>query len=190
VDAPPRKLTTTCAAVTTNYSGYEDTLTTNCSFDAACDAVQCGALWSPYDANLCRRALCHSSDECAMGERCVAPPLLGDFNCYFDYFSDGHYAQSLQPDCSCRFEPSECAPRAYCLPAADYPPANDCPIAGMTCDDLSNAQGPFDWLAPVTLAAASTSDLVIALNDCSTKIQAAYAAACQGGGGQGGAPSL
>ena len=56
--------------------GGPGTLTANCSFEAACDTVECGALWSPYDANLCVRALCHSSAECASGQRCVAPPLL------------------------------------------------------------------------------------------------------------------
>jgi hypothetical protein len=179
-----RKLSSTCEAVPVwAADGTEDTIMTNCSFESACKAVGCGSLWSAYDASMCRRPLCHSSAECGTGERCVAPPLLGDFNCYFDPVS----AATVDVDCSCGFELSECAPRAYCLSAADYPPADDCDVTKLTCYQLSYSQGPFDWLGPLQLE--STSDLGVALDDCQTKIRAAYTA-CQGGaGGEGGGHS-
>jgi hypothetical protein len=117
------------------------------------------------------------------GRRRSGGRLLGDFNCYFDYFSgDGQ-----QADCSCAFEESECAPRAYCLSAADYPPENDCRVEQMSCEQLADGYvAPFDWLWPVTSQADSTSDLVSALGDCEEKIHTACVA-CQGG--EGGGPS-
>ncbi len=189
-DATPHKLSSACEPVPIWEGGYEDSLTTNCSFEAACEAVKCGTLWSAYDANMCRRPLCHSSAECGSGERCIAPPLVGDFNCYFNAENNSDfYEHNLQSDCSCLLELSECAPRAYCVSAADYPPADDCPVASMTCDQLNDLAfgvvGPFDWLSPITSAAENTSDLVIALSDCASKSQDAYAA-CEGHGGNGG----
>jgi hypothetical protein len=94
-------------------------------------------------------------------------------------------------DCTCGgFEETECAPRAYCVPAADYPPANDCLVASMTCCQLSiGYYGVFDWLAPLQLP--SDSDFAVALADCQHAIQTAYrAASCDcGHAGQGGAAS-
>jgi len=186
VRATPHKLSTTCAVVPVwepdNTS--EDTVTTNCSFESACKAFGCGGLWSPYDAHMCRRPLCHSSAECGTGERCVAPPLLGDFNCYFDPIS----SPAVNADCSCEFEQTECAPRAYCLSAAEYPAESDCDVAHMTCEQLGYLYyAPFDYLSPLMLD--GTSDLSIALGDCESKIHTAYAA-CQGGaGGEGGGHS-
>ncbi len=186
--APRRKLSSTCEVVPVADppGDSEDTIWANCSFESACQAVGCGGLWGPYDANMCRRPFCTSSADCASGERCVAPPLLGDFNCYSDYFSPG----TARPDCSCEFEDSECAPRAFCLPVADYPSQDDCPVEGMSCDELAYGYpAPFDYLSPIISLADGTSDLVVALDACASKIQDAYAACRGGSGGEGGRPS-
>ncbi|HTQ04533.1 MAG TPA: hypothetical protein VMI54_11785 [Polyangiaceae bacterium] len=184
-EARPQKLSTTCEPVLTAEGTYQDTTTTDCTFESACAAAHCGTLWSAYDANMCRRPLCRSSDECGEGERCMAPPLLGDVTCYFDpEYPDGF---SVASDCSCSFLPTECAPRAYCLPAADYPPENDCPVEHMSCDDLSvGYDAAFDWLS--SLEIPDGSDLGSALASCQSKIQAALPA-CESGGGDGGGHS-
>jgi len=60
----------------------------------------------------------------------------------------------------------------------------------MTCDELSyGIYAPFDWLGSVIAATESTSDLVVALDDCSNKIRDAYANCGGGHGGEGGAQS-
>lgn len=184
-EMPRHKLNDACPTVTTASGSYGDTLTTDCNTLAeACQALHCGEPQSAFDENGCYRNACYTSASCASGERCVAPVLLGQTDCVPSTYGDW----GLDSGCECNFKTtSDCSENGYCLPAADYPVANDCVTTGKTCDELGAWASALEFFDLPGLI--DRTDLQDALITCESKIAQAVAVCSgeSGGGGMGGA---
>ena len=180
-EVPRHKIGDACPTVTTAAGDYGDTLTTNCgSSEEACKMLDCGEPWSAFDENGCYRKACYTSASCASGERCVAPILVGQTSCISSTYGD----LSLDSGCECVFaESGDCSENGYCLPLADYPPANDCVTAGKTCDELIAWATTFEFFNLPGLI--DTTDLQDAFIACQAKVEKALGA-CPGESGFGG----
>jgi hypothetical protein len=146
----------------------------SCPFEATCEALSCGHLWSDFDENGCRRLPCDSQSDCSSSERCVPAALAGELGCY----SSVH--EGCEPYCSvCQCSASsDCAALAFCQPAQDFPPSGDCPIEGRACNDLSYYRS----ILEIYLEHAYADDISNALESCAEDV-ADRIAACLGTGG-------
>jgi hypothetical protein len=114
-----------------------------CSAEAACEALECGAPWSLFDANGCARRNCSFGNPCPTGQRCVPAIVAGAFEraCFREY----DRCDDSRGSCSCHgFYWNEadgtsvggCLPLAVCLPEPEFSAEHDCPIDGLNCDQL------------------------------------------------------
>ncbi len=136
------------------------TVATTCSFEDTCQDLNCGAPWSDFDANGCRRATCTSSDTCGTGERCV-PSVLYQAACNPSTYercsveSCGHCACSTSADCNIV---------GFCFAVADYPASGDCNV------DPSDCAGAANRLAYLEIDTSFTGDAAAAINACAQRL--------------------
>jgi hypothetical protein len=151
------------------------TVATTCSFEDTCNDLNCGAPWSDFDANGCRRATCTSSATCGTGERCV-PSVLYEPQCNPGVYercsveSCGHCACSTSADCNIV---------GFCFSVADYPTSGDCNIA------LNDCTGAAARLAYLELGNSFTADAADAIDACAQRLHGILTA-CAGGMGTSG----
>lgn len=158
--------------------------TSNCPFEQTCVALRCGQVGSQFDASGCRRQECQSDGDCGADERCMAPPLHG----VFELCSSSVYESVVNECDTCSVSTSaDCGTPAFCESREEYPPADDCPIAGLGCNGLFVAQASVlgyleQW--------DEDSELFAALSQCHDRIRDAREAcspsASGGAGGEGG----
>jgi hypothetical protein len=149
-----------------------------CSVDAACEALGCGQAWSLFDGEGCKRAECSETGECPERERCVPAPVGGklDEHCFAGYDS------CSVEGAACVCNPwEECGARSVCLPESEFPPASDCPVDLLDCDDLAQAEQTLtayaehqDWFFEPE---AEPESLVALVTACREKV-AALLASC------------
>ncbi len=146
--------------------GERQAIVSSCSFEATCEGYRCGLPWSAFDERGCVRRTCTSSDACGADERCVPPPLLGDFACA-SAFSDSTPTCTREGNGACACEtPEICDLVGYCLPSAFYPEAGDCNLGLLDCADLEQA----DEMLGVWLESLSAGDTRDALESCRSRI--------------------
>ncbi len=102
------------------------------------------------------------------------PSVLHGNDCYSSVI-EGCEVECAQCSCSAS---ADCAQVAYCLPAADYPPSEECDLSGMSCSDLTQ------FLFDLDLTDYE-GDVAAALAACHAKV-ADRIAECDGGAGNGG----
>lgn len=175
----PRGPLAECAPFSTP-DGDQRTVSTTCSFEATCEALDCGGIWSDFDANGCRRHMCKGSNECDDGERCVAALLVGGPDCYSSVY------EGCELDgCSCSCSASDdCVAGAFCQPAADFPEAADCQASSKECAELPYYIDMLElWTDGLDPDALSDTDS--AMLACEKEAERALAH-CPGHGGEGG----
>lgn len=97
--------------------------------------LACGEPGSQFDSACCRRTHCAGDDECGDGGRClprIAQAPLPE-NVYGSYF------ESCEPSCSgcgCLIT-DDVDVRGYCVSAEEDLARFDCPVSGVTCEELS-----------------------------------------------------
>lgn len=181
-EVPSHELGASCG------TGEYATVATTCSFADTCKDLNCGAPWSDFDANGCRRATCTSSASCGQGERCV-PSVLYEPQCNPGVYercsveSCGHCACSTSGDCNIV---------GFCFSVADYPTSGDCNV------DPSDCSGAAARLAYLEIGTAFTGDAADAITACTQRLHGilevcagamgtAGASGAAGAGGEGGA---
>jgi hypothetical protein len=150
----------------------------DCSFEDACEALECGAAWSLHREDGCPRTRCFSDMDCALEERCIAAPITG---AYARGFSSGcvHCAYT-EGVCSCICS-MDLSHRAVCLSMQEIPPA--CPVAGLNCADLETGITSFqDYLDDGRF----TGNVVVRLEECRNRFIAQREGQCLGQGGASG----
>lgn len=159
-------------------------LGTTCTEEQACEALECGKPWALQGADGCLRQTCTSASDCAAGERCVPAPVAGEFGSFLTAGCES--CEIINGKCACTCLEGASV-RAVCLAEEELSPANDCPLAGLTCAHLSGARGVVvDYLSEEAFGA----DVLALLESCRVKLVERYGEECtagQGGaGGEGG----
>jgi hypothetical protein len=146
----------------------------SCPFEATCEELHCGAPWSDFDENGCRRVPCESESACSASERCMPTALAGVIGCRSSIL------EGCEPYCSsCQcIGTDDCAAVAFCQPAVDFPPSDDCPVASFACNDLPY----YRTMLEIQLQRDYESDIATALESCAEDV-ADRIAACLGTGG-------
>jgi hypothetical protein len=152
-----------------------------CSFADACDALGCGEPWALQGDDGCLRATCSAESDCSPGERCVPAPVGGAFDGWLTAGCES--CEYYEGGCGCSCLEGAPGLRAVCLNRIDYPESGDCPIAGLSCNELD---------AAVEVVESYLDDLAFSaleslLEPCRQKLVVRYADQCVGGqGGAGG----
>lgn len=161
--------------------------TSECPFAETCRALRCGAPGSQFDASGCRRKECRSDSQCGEDERCVAPPLFGDF----DLCRSSVYEVVTNECDACQVTASaDCDTPAFCLPLREYPPADDCDISGMGCSALLVAQASvLGYVESFEQGEEPDGEVLEALQRCYDRIGKARESCYPAEGGAGGESS-
>jgi hypothetical protein len=106
---------------------------TTCSFEQACETLDCGGPWALHQEDGCRRTTCVADGDCAAGQRCIPAPVGGVFD---DWLTSGcETCDIVAGECVCACHEGS-GLVAVCLDLGDYPPSSDCPIDGLPCEEL------------------------------------------------------
>lgn len=159
-------------------TAFGDQPLSSCTFEATCEALDCGALWSQFDETGCRRRECRAQADCSSGERCLPAVLAGQTGCYSSVYEECEWYCG---ECFCSAS-EDCATVAFCQPAADFPPENDCPVADIACEELWY----FRDRVETDFEKGYADDVTFSFDACLDAIEE-RSAECQGGGG---APGL
>jgi len=156
-------------------------VTTTCSFEDTCRALDCGGTWSPFDASGCRKPTCSASSACDSGERCVSAVLLDNWDCYSSIYEGCEVS-----DCSCSCSATEdCMHPSFCQPANVLPDTFECPVASVGCFDIDTLLHTLESYTN-GLDQDSLSDADQAVIACEHAAQQKLES-CPGHGGEGGA---
>lgn len=145
-----------------------------CSAEAACATLGCGKPWSLFDQNGCFKTLCNDSSACSLGERCLPPPVAGNFEQTFapEYESCG----VVRGECRCNPH-TDGLDAGVCVSETELPRDRECALEGLSCQELERAAATL--LAYTTLdfgddpsAAGPESPLELVLR-CQEKVESA-----------------
>jgi hypothetical protein len=152
-----------------------------CSFEQACERLECGKPWSLQGEDGCLRETCTWDEDCSDGERCIPAPVAGAFEEWLTLGCDS-CELTTQGQCVCSCLESGDEFRAVCLPRSEFPPSRDCPIDGLSCAELGAAANVVESYRNIE----DLFELAEPLDRCIEKIADQRRTQC-GVGGQGGA---